>query len=106
MYDNGTKQVKGLYMPYGILLQWTQEGTIEEIWGFKATLLLELRNYIVLPFCKIFTGKSFSEGLILESTNPQYDKRLFNELPVQHMKTTSTEHGHNMARTCSARVLS
>ena len=96
MYDNGTKQVKGLYMPYGILLQWTQEGTIEEIWGFKATLLLELRNYIVLPFCKIFTGKSFSEGLILESTNPQYDKRLFNELPVQHMKTTSSEHGENM----------
>ena len=26
------------------------------------------------------TGKSFSEALILESTNPQYDKRLFTEL--------------------------
>ena len=30
------------------------------------------------------TGKSFSEALILASTNPQYDKRLT-------MKTTSTE---------------
>ena len=27
------------------------------------------------------TGKSFSEALILVSTNPQYDKRLFMELP-------------------------
>jgi hypothetical protein len=30
---------------------------------------------------------------------------LFIELPVQHMKTTSAEHGQNMARTCSAHVL-
>jgi hypothetical protein len=27
------------------------------------------------------TGKSFSEALILASTNPQYDKRLFIDLP-------------------------
>ena len=27
------------------------------------------------------TGKSFSEAQILASTNPQYDKRLFMELP-------------------------
>ena len=33
----------------------------------------------------VCTGKSFSEALILASTNPQYDKRLFIELPVQHM---------------------
>ena len=39
------------------------------------------------------TGKSFSEVLMLASTNQQYDKRLFIELPVQHMKTTSAEHG-------------
>ena len=38
------------------------------------------------------TGKSFSEALILASTNPQYDKRLFIDLPVQYMKTTSSEH--------------
>ena len=32
------------------------------------------------------------EALILASTNPQYDKRLFNDLPVQYMKTTNSEH--------------
>ena len=39
------------------------------------------------------TGKSFSEALILVSTNPQYDKRLFIELQVQYMKIASSEHG-------------
>ena len=33
-----------------------------------------------------------SEALILGSTNPQYDKWLFIDLPVQYMKTTSSEH--------------
>ena len=42
------------------------------------------------------TGKSLSEALILGSTNPQYVKRLFIDLPVQYMKTTSSEHGENM----------
>ena len=37
------------------------------------------------------TGKSLSEAFILTSTNPQYDKRLFIDLPVQYMKTTSKE---------------
>ena len=32
-------------------------------------------------------GKSFSEALILASTDPQYVKRLFIDLPVQYMKT-------------------
>ena len=45
------------------------------------------------------TGKSFSEVLILASTNPQYDKRLSIELPVQYMKIPSFEHGENMRRT-------
>jgi hypothetical protein len=44
----------------------------------------------------MYTGKSLSEALILASTNPQYDKRLFIELPVQYMKTTSSEHEENM----------
>ena len=35
------------------------------------------------------TGKSFSETLILASANPQYDKRLFIELPVEYMKIPS-----------------
>ena len=42
--------------------------------------------------CDFDTGKSFSEALIFALTNPQYDKRLFIELQVQDMKTTSLEH--------------
>ena len=38
------------------------------------------------------TGESLSEALILASINPQYDKRLFIDLPVQYIKTTSSEH--------------
>ena len=37
------------------------------------------------------TGKSFSEALILASTNPQYDKRLFIELQIQYMKIASSD---------------
>ena len=44
----------------------------------------------------VITGKSFSEVLILASTNPQYDKRLSSELPLQHMKIPSSEHGENI----------
>ena len=44
----------------------------------------------------ISTGKYLSEALILASTNPQYDNRLFIELRVQYMKTTSLEHQENM----------
>ena len=40
----------------------------------------------------VVTGNSFSEALILSSTNPQYDKRLFLELQVQYMKIASSEH--------------
>ena len=38
------------------------------------------------------SGESLLEALILASTNPQYDKRLFIDLPVQYMKTTNSEH--------------
>ena len=38
------------------------------------------------------TGKSLSEAVILASTNPKYDNRLFIDLPVQYIKTTSSEH--------------
>ena len=34
------------------------------------------------------TGKSFSEALILESVNPQYDKRLF----IEFTKNTNLQH--------------
>ena len=46
-----------------------------------------------------FTGKSFSEVLILASANPQYDKRLSIDLPVQYNKIPNLEHGENMRRT-------
>ena len=42
------------------------------------------------------TGNFFSEALILASTNPQYDDRLFIELQVQNMKIPSSEHVENM----------
>ena len=38
------------------------------------------------------TGKSMSEALIFASTNPQYDNRLFIELPVQYMKIPSSKY--------------
>ena len=41
---------------------------------------------------QLCTGNFFSEVLILASTSPQYDKRLFIELQVQYMKTTSSVH--------------
>ena len=40
----------------------------------------------------LITGKSLSQALILSSTNPQYDNRLFIKLPVQYMKITTSEH--------------
>ena len=42
------------------------------------------------------TGKSLSEALIFESTNPQYGNRLFTELRVQYMKISSSKHVENM----------
>ena len=45
--------------------------------------------------------KSFSEALILASTNPQYDDRLFIELQVQYMKIPSS----NLGRTCCVQKL-
>ena len=38
------------------------------------------------------TGKSFSEALILESVNPQYDNRLFIYLRVLYKTNTNSEH--------------
>ena len=49
-----------------------------------------------------FTHKSMSEALIFVSANPQYDNRLFIELPVQYMKIPSSEHGgeHAVYKNC------
>ena len=53
----------------------------------------------------ILTGKSLSEAFIFASINPQYDNRLFMELPVQYMETTSAEHVFAMFCACSFHVL-
>ena len=51
-------------------------------------------NFFIMAVKKVdkSTGKSFSEALILASTNPQYDKGLFMELPRKL-------EAHNMDRT-------
>ena len=55
----------------------------------KMTTKRDIR--ILIGKCKI-TGKSFSEALILASTNTQSDKKLFIELRVQYIKIASSEH--------------
>ena len=47
-------------------------------------------------FYVLFTGKSMSEALIFALTNPQYDNRLFIELPLHYIP--SSEHGENMTQ--------
>ena len=49
----------------------------------------------------IGTGKSLSDALIVASTNPQYDDRLFIELQLQYMKIPSS----NLGRTCCVQKL-
>ena len=46
-----------------------------------------------------YTGKSFSEVLILASTNPQYDKRLFIDLHI------SSVHENYKLSTCCVHKL-
>ena len=67
-------------------------------WNNLLNLILR-RNSLQIGICQfvvifsvICTGKSLSETSVLTSSNPQYDKRLFYGLPVQYMKTTSSEH--------------
>ena len=66
---------------------------LSKVWN-TACNLLKFDNYqnvwnVNLVF---ITGNSFSEALILASTNPQYDKRLFIKLWDQYMKIPSSEH--------------
>ena len=55
-------------------------------WLFLMTCLKSRPYGFLLVFCR--TGKSVSEALILESVNPQYDKRLFIEFPKKDKFTT------------------
>ena len=77
-----------------------EEMSIEDL---KAgTLDFELVEQVNLSVNIVkFSGKSFSEALILVSTNPQYDKMLFIELQVQNMKIPSS----NLGRTCCVQKL-
>ena len=102
---------------YGRLENWPEKSLPSKVFHILVLLIMVPVNVIKKMFCKpvsssphVFiqkkmscfmtaskftyniTGKSLSEALILESTNPQYDKRLFIDLPVQYMKSTSSEH--------------
>ena len=56
----------------------------------RIRVLICLRITVVML---MFTGKSFSEALILASTKPQYKKRLLIDFPGWYIKkTTSSEH--------------
>ena len=50
-------------------------------------------NYVIKDKVRLDTDKYLSEALILASTSPQHDDRLFIELRVQYMKIASSEHG-------------
>ena len=65
------------------------EQTFSNSFGCLHVLKAHAKHYLIT---KAGTGKSFSEALILASTNPQYEKRLFIELQVQYMKIASSEH--------------
>ena len=82
----------------------SQNGYLME---FNMTLLqiCHISNSSILNQLQNFTGKSLSEALIFASNNQQYDDRLFIELQVQNMKTTSKEHEQNMFCACSFHVL-
>ena len=47
-----------------------------EISNLDTSYLIVFANWL------FSTGKSFSEALILASTNPQYDERVFIDLPI------------------------
>ena len=59
------------------------------------------QNFFQTDLIKRCTCKSLSEALILASTNPQYDNRLFIELQVKYMKIPSS----NLGRICCVQKL-
>ena len=59
-------------------------------WKYSS-LYLEVSNIVLDTISLPHTGKPLSEALILASTNPQYDDRLFIELQAQYMKIPNSE---------------
>ena len=66
--------------------------SIADVLGTRVNNSSGQQNFMKTFHNEANTSKSFSEALILASNNPQYDKRLFIDLPVQYMKTASSEH--------------
>ena len=64
--------------------------------SYERTCLIKNGNCVETGGTQHITGKSLSEAFILTSNDPKYDKRLFIYLPVQYVKTTSSENGENM----------
>ena len=62
----------------------------KRVWR-RIAIGLSLFSYCTLASIWLSTGKSLSEALILASTNPQFDDRLFIELRVQYRKNPSSE---------------
>ena len=89
-----TLHAKSFYIsPAGIPFEETHKPVCFHLfWKEISYGIVSLKMLFHLPWnLTNVTGKSFSEPLILATTNPQYDKRLFIELWVQYMKTTSSE---------------
>ena len=55
----------------------------QQLYNQGSLRALQVSMYFEVKISKVSRGKSFSEALILTSTNPQYDKRLFIESQVQ-----------------------
>ena len=82
-----------LVLPYQTACQ---EQSFQKLRVYLAPSVLDIFDAHCTLNVHIGTGKYLSDGLILASTNPKYDDRLFIELRVQYMKIPSSEHVENM----------
>ena len=73
--------------------------SIADVLGTRVNNSSGQQNFMKTFHNEANTSKSFSEALILASTNPQYDKRLFIDLPVQYI------HENYKLRTCCVHKL-
>ena len=75
-----------------LLLRAGANASVENNNGKSPLAIAKERNHHLceemVSYLYSFTGKYFSEALILESVNPQYDKRLFIEFPEKYKFTT------------------
>ena len=69
-----------------------QKAVVHPYTASKSCVVKNGKVHVTINKTGLFTGKSFSEALILAATNPQYDIRLFIELRVQYINTTRSKH--------------